>query len=172
VGKYLDIFNSVAVKEPDCDISDISDKTRTSACTESEGHNRQDTFGRFGRFGRTLGALEGRCPEQVNPDDWQTAVADAQTFIARWGKQAEKLGWTVKDLFGLSPIPPKPHPTFRRLSRYDATGLIWLLHGRPVVALTVESAAIESRTGAVTLYRKNNKPGYGPVGDSLDDLGA
>jgi hypothetical protein len=50
------------------------------------------------------------------------------------------------------------------------TGLVWLLHGRLVVALTAESAAIESRTGAITIYRKHNKPTYGPLGDSLDDF--
>jgi hypothetical protein len=27
-----------------------------------------------------------------------------------------------------------------------------------------------SRTGATTIYRKHNKPAYGPVGDSLSDL--
>jgi hypothetical protein len=61
-------------------------------------------------------------------------------------------------------------PNCRRLSRYDETGLIWLLKGRPVVALTEATAAIENPTGAITIYRKNNKPALGPVGDSLDDL--
>jgi hypothetical protein len=37
--------------------------------------------------------------------------------------------------FGLYRIPKKPAPNYRRLSRYDETGLIWLLRGRPVVAL-------------------------------------
>jgi hypothetical protein len=61
-------------------------------------------------------------------------------------------------------------PNYRRLSRYDETGLIWLLRGRPVVALSDATAAIEQSTGAVTIYRKNNKPALGPVGDSLDDI--
>ena len=106
----------------------------------------------------------------METDDWQQAVADARQFITRWGEQAERLGWTAKDLFGLFPVPSKPHPMFRRLSRYDATGLIWLLRGRAVIALTAESAAIECRTGAITIYRKHNKPAYGPLGDSLGDL--
>jgi hypothetical protein len=33
-----------------------------------------------------------------------------------------------------------------------------------------DAAAIESRTGSVTVYRKNNKPAFGPVGDSVDDI--
>jgi hypothetical protein len=72
--------------------------------------------------------------------------------------------------FGLYRIPKKPAPNYRRLSRYDETGLIWLLRGRPVVALSDATAAIEQPTGAITIYRKNNKPALGPVGDSLDDL--
>jgi len=65
------------------------------------------------------------------------------------------------------------HPTltFQRLSRYDATGLIWLLRGRPVIALTETEAAIQGAL-AVLIYRKLRKPALGPVGDSLDDVGA
>jgi hypothetical protein len=51
-------------------------------------------------------------------------------------EQAEALGWTAKHLFGLHKPPNRPHPSYSRLSRYDETGLIWLLGGREVVALT------------------------------------
>jgi hypothetical protein len=60
---------------------------------------------------------------------------------------------------------------YRRLSRYDETGLIWLLRGRPVIALTETIAAIQGATAVLT-YRKLNKPSLGPLGDSLDDMGA
>src|SRR5205823_7128521 len=63
----------------------------------------------------------------------------------------------------------KPESTYQRLSRYDQTGLIWLLHGRRVVALTEDAAVIETATGTVA-YRRHNKPALGPLGDSLDDL--
>jgi hypothetical protein len=39
-----------------------------------------------------------------------------------------------------------------------------------VIVLTEATAAIQSPTGAVTIYRKHNKPGLGPTGDSLDDF--
>jgi hypothetical protein len=39
------------------------------------------------------------------------------------------------------------------LSRYDVIGLIWLLHGRPVVALTADRAVIGNSGGGVTFYR-------------------
>jgi hypothetical protein len=122
------------------------------------------------RYRQAMTALEGGCPYLVPVDRWQQCVADAQRFLARWGDQAEALGWTARDLFGLHRIPDKPHPSYRRLSRYDCTGLVWLLQGRSVVVLTADSAAIMNATGAITTYRKHNKPALGPVGDALDDL--
>ena len=54
-----------------------------------------------------------------------------------------------------------------------ATGLLWLLQGRRVIALTDSTAAIQNpSTGNVLTYRKARKPAYGPLGDSLDDFTA
>jgi hypothetical protein len=123
------------------------------------------------RYSVTLAALKSECPAAIETTRWQHAVADAASFIAKWGTQAEALGWTARELFGLHPVPPRPAPTYQRLARYDATGLIWLLQGCPVVALTESQAAIQ-RSGAVVMYRKHGKPALGPLGDSLDDMGA
>ena len=124
----------------------------------------------LGRLDRTYSALAARSPEHVPADRWQQAVQDGRRFLAKWGEQAAALGWTPRDLFGLQKSPDQPHPSYRRLSRYDETGLIWLLQGRPVVALTDSTAAIENPTGAITIYRRYDKPALGPVGDSLDDF--
>jgi hypothetical protein len=122
------------------------------------------------RLELTLLALAKKCPAQIDEAPWLQALADGQRFLARWGQEAEALGWTVRDLFGLAPIPDRPHPRYRRLSRYDETGLIWLLCGRQVLALTESTAEVENPTGAVTVYRRHNKPALGPLGDSLDDF--
>jgi hypothetical protein len=103
---------------------------------------------------RVLAVLEARCPDHIEPGRWQQAVEDGYRFLGRWGEQAAALGWTTQDLFGLHTVPNTPTPSYRRLSRYDETGLIWLLRGRPVVALTMGTAAIENPTGAVTFYRR------------------
>jgi hypothetical protein len=84
--------------------------------------------------------------------------------------KAEALGWTARDLFGLHQPPAKPHPSYRRLSRYDETGLVWLLQGREVVALTETTASIRGAAGNITIYRKHNKPALGSEVDSLDNL--
>ena len=117
-----------------------------------------------------LAVLQAHCPDHVEVERWRQAVADAESFLTIWGKQAGSLGWAARDLFGLHAVPAAPHPSYRRLSRYDETGLVWLLRGRPVVALTESTAAIQNPTGSILTYRKHNKPALGPVGNSLDDF--
>jgi len=122
-----------------------------------------------GHYAQRLEALETECPEYVPVERWQQAVEDARRFVAEWSDQAAALGWIADDLFGLAPIPDKPKPAFERLSRYDQTGLCWLLHGRRVIALTEITAVIETETGTLA-YRRYHKPALCPLGDSLDDF--
>ena len=115
--------------------------------------------------------MEQRRPNLVDYADWKQEIDSGRRFLAKWGEQAESLGWTSRDLFGLAPVPDKPGANFQRLSRYDLTGLIWLLRGDPVVALTETTAAIRHATGNITTYRRFHKPALGPIGDCLDDFG-
>jgi hypothetical protein len=124
-----------------------------------------------GPYASALAVLRAECPAYVDAADWQQASEDGARFVTQWGKLAEALGWAPADLFGLHTPPEKPAPNYRRLSRYDQTGLIWLLHGRRVVALTKDTAVIETANGTVA-YRRYNKPALGPLGDSLDDMGS
>ena len=119
-------------------------------------------------YSEALNKLEGCCPDYVEPERWQQCIEDGRVFLATWGERAAALGWTVEELFGLHRPPAHPHPSYHRLSRYDVTGLIWGLEGRRVVALTDTTAAVESFTGNILIYRKANKPALGPFGDSLD----
>jgi hypothetical protein len=138
----------------------------------SDRQNRQNLVAAPFPYSEALDQLERECPEYVEGDRWRRCLIDAQRFLAEWGEKAESLGWTSRDLFGLAPVPDKPATNFRRLSRYDLTGLIWLLRGDPVVALTETTAAIRHATGNITTYRRFHKPAFGPLGDSLDDMGA
>jgi hypothetical protein len=123
------------------------------------------------RYRKVFAFLQLKPPALVPVERWQRCVADGKRFLAKWGEQAEPLGWTSADLFGLHAPPERPHPSYNRLSRYDCTGLCWLLEGREVIALTEATASIRNpNTGNVTVYRKHNKPAYGPLGDSLEDL--
>ena len=121
-------------------------------------------------YGPVLDRLRLERPELIEPERWQQAITDAEIFLATSGAQAQALGWTESELFGLHAVPARPAPTYRRLARYDETGLIWLLQGRTVVAMSEGEVAIQGRS--VTVYRKQRKPALGPLGDSLDDMGA
>jgi len=72
--------------------------------------------------------------------------------LSEWGDKAQALGWQPPDLFGLHQLPANPHPSYSRLSRYEATGLIWGLQGRRAVALSSNTAAVETSSGAL-IYR-------------------
>lgn len=121
-------------------------------------------------FAGTLTALERRCPDYVDEGRWQQCIDDARRFLPEWGNQADALGWTARELFGLHRPPAKPHPSYDRLSRYDETGMLWGLDGRRVIALSSNTAAVETGTGNTLTYRKLHKPALGPFGDSLDDF--
>jgi len=175
MGKYLDISRSAAA-QPRYDRSDIDDQRQIALARQYDRNDINDqspiqgqTFGRLSRFGRTFQELERRCPAYIEPARWQQAVEDGRRLLAAWGEQAEALGWTATDLFGLHQSPDNPHPNYDRLSRYDATGLCWLLLDRPVVALDAETATIRCASGATLTYYRHHKPALGPVDDSLDD---
>jgi hypothetical protein len=92
-------------------------------------------------------ALEQRCPDAVPVDRWQRAVEDGRRFLGQWAEQAERLGWTPDDLFGLHPTAP--------MRRYDHMGLVWLLGGGKVVALTTDTTTIRMPSGSLlSFYRK------------------
>ena len=99
---------------------------------------------------QALRTLKARRPERIGDHRWRQAAEDGRAFLARWGDQAQALGWTADDLFGLHPVAP--------LARYDVMGLAWLIRGRAVVALTENSAVIEHPNASRTVYRRQPKP--------------
>ena len=117
-----------------------------------------------------LDFLDSRCPDHVEHGRWRKAIQDGHRFLGTWGAKAETLGWTARDLFGLHTPPENPHPSYRRLSRYDETGLIWLLQGCEVLVLTAMTATIRRPSGSTTTYRKSNTPTPSALGDGLDGL--
>jgi hypothetical protein len=111
-----------------------------------------------GLYTAAVAALRSQCPELVGSHRWRQAVEDATAFLSSWGTQAQAFGWTVHELFGL-------HPT-AQLSRYNAMGLVWLLQGRPVIALTAAEAVFRAASGATLTYRRY-KPAREPLGNNI-----
>jgi len=59
-------------------------------------------------FGRLCRSVAPFGPTYVDPADWRQAVADGRCFLAAWGEQAEALGWTARELFGLHTPTERP----------------------------------------------------------------
>jgi hypothetical protein len=90
-------------------------------------------------------------PGDVPQRRWVQFLDDARAFcVSGFAEQAKALGWTAIDLFGCDDARP--------FARIDCMGLIWLLNGDRLVALTAQSAAIETKTGTRTSFRKKERP--------------
>jgi hypothetical protein len=108
-------------------------------------------------YASALAALPAQCPAYVSEDRWHQAIIDATAFATEWGPEAQALGWREPELLGLHPVPEQPAANYDRLARLDDMGLIWLLRGRPVVALTATEAAYRCPSGAILTYRRERR---------------
>ena len=91
-------------------------------------------------------------PPTVTARRWRVFIEDCDKFLDRWGTQAASLGWGAMDLIGISTACP--------LGRVDLAGLVWLLDGHDVVALTAETATIRTASGALQTFRRvETQPG-------------
>ena len=81
---------------------------------------------------------------------WKTLQEDALVFLQNWAGQAHALGWDALDLFGSHAEAP--------FARLDAAGLVLLLGGRSVAALTEDSAAMNARSGGTLTFRRPRVP--------------
>jgi hypothetical protein len=84
---------------------------------------------------------------------WQPFVNDVRLFLdSPFRAVAVSLGWGPHDLFGCDSSRP--------FARIDQAGLLWLLNGARLIAMTENTATIETPTGARQTYqRKAGEPG-------------
>ena len=86
------------------------------------------------------------CPARFPVAKWPQVITDAAAFLERWAAQAAALGWPSWELFGCHRRAP--------WQRLDAMGLVLLLRGKELAALTGGEAAIRTATGAHQTYRR------------------
>jgi hypothetical protein len=86
---------------------------------------------------------------------WQQLIVDAERFIDGWAAQAAALGWQDWEIFGCHGWAP--------WGRVQGMGLVLLLHGRSLAALTATEAVIRSRTGARQTYRRKPRDPLHPA---------
>jgi hypothetical protein len=92
-------------------------------------------------------------PGDVPAKRWLAFVNDVGRFLdSPFCAVALALGWGPYDLFGCDRDRP--------FARIDLAGLLWLLNGDRLIALTENSATIVTRAGARQTYRrKPDQPG-------------
>jgi hypothetical protein len=94
-----------------------------------------------------------RSPADVPEARWRRFIADFGLFLdSGWAGRAAALGWGPNELFGCDRAKP--------FARVSSQGLLWLLNGRPLLALTGDIAAIANSSGGrLTYYRRPPQPG-------------
>jgi hypothetical protein len=96
---------------------------------------------------RGVERLSSMSPPSGYPERaWTQLLADAGRFLDRWGAQAARLGWQTWELFGCHRRAP--------FGRIQGMGLVLLLRGKELVALTDAEAVIRTATGARQTYRR------------------
>jgi hypothetical protein len=86
-------------------------------------------------------------PGDVPPIRWRQFIADSRAFLdSVFAEYAKALGWTDTDLFGCDEARP--------FARIDKMGLIWLLNGNRLVAITNDAAIYETKSGARLTFRR------------------
>jgi hypothetical protein len=100
-----------------------------------------------------LNRLDPNWPLRDTPlRQWEIFLKDCRRFLDRGAAiQAVGLGWTGLDLFGCDPDAP--------YARVDRLGLLWLLHGRPLVLFNAEHAGIGFGRSVVQTYRRDDTTG-------------
>jgi hypothetical protein len=100
---------------------------------------------------RCLSALIGTLSRSRVPHHWPAAtwpqfIADAQAFCMDWAERAFVSGWAAWELFGCHSRAP--------WGRIQGMGLVLLLRGHEIAALTAIDAVIRTPTGAHQAYRR------------------
>ena len=75
-------------------------------------------------------------------------VGDAEAFLDGWGAVARRLGWPAWELFGCHRRAP--------WGRIQGMGLVLLLKGNEIAAMTPSEAVIRTGTGARQTYRRKS----------------
>jgi TubC N-terminal docking domain len=91
-------------------------------------------------------------PPRTYPEHaWRQLIVDAERFLYSWAGQAHRLGWPAWEVFGCHRRAP--------WGRIQGMGLVLLLRGDEIAALTATEAVIRTQTGArQTYHRKPSDP--------------
>jgi hypothetical protein len=86
------------------------------------------------------------CPVRFPAPRWALVVSDAEAFLDSWAAVAHRLGWPAWELFGCHGRAP--------WGRIQGMGLVLLLKGNEIAAMTQCEVVIRTGTGARQTYRR------------------
>ncbi len=89
-------------------------------------------------------------PEGWSTTRWHDLKNEVDSFIDDWGMRAAQLGWDGLDLFGVD--------IAKSYTRIDRMGLVPLLHGKLIIELSHDAAALRTRSGALQKFRRSRRP--------------
>lgn len=93
-----------------------------------------------------------------NEEQWNQLIDDTGRFLDRWAVQVAAMGWTTQEVFGVHPGKPD--------ARIDLKGLVPCIGGKEVIAVSADSATIQTPSGAhQRIFRRADiqSPGRVPV---------
>lgn len=89
----------------------------------------------------------GDPPSAVSGPTWLSLIDGAIRFVDDFGAQAEALGWTASELFGLDRTAP--------VLRYDRRGAAFMLRDTAATAVSADTIAMRDRwSGTRQVLRK------------------
>jgi len=151
-----DLIELVRAAKPDLLnlLQNKADETLTSRADWGKAEEERASIIEFdGRTPRDWAEALARLDRANPPRDvplarWQQFINDCGRFLDQgWANRAEALGWGPFELFGCDRKRP--------LARYDHMGLLWIIQGGRLVALTADTATIDdTRTGSLQTYRR------------------
>ena len=164
MGRYLDlarIVTSLPCPGLGCEISELSEISLATGGKDGAQVAPPRSILRAALIAVPDGVpdswAQGICDLLVMPphpawkdDGWKVLQQDALWFLQDWAAQANRLGWEALDLFGAHPAAPA--------ARLDSKGLVLLLNGCLVVALTEDSAVIKTPLDRSLTFHRHMPP--------------
>ena len=89
------------------------------------------------------------CPASCPEEWWEALREDSYHFLRDWAARAHEQGWPAVDLFGAHPVKP--------WERFDCMGLVPILNGARVTALSDIEATIEKPNKAWLTFRRRGQ---------------
>jgi hypothetical protein len=134
--------------------SDLIDHLQQRARSGPRGHaagqagaSATSPSGAIPAWAEGMARLGAMPPPRTYPQHaWLQLIVDAERFLNGWAQQAAALGWPTWEIFGCHRRAPS--------GRIQGMGLILLLRGDEIAALTETEAVIRTRTGAHQTYRR------------------